>query len=460
MTLNTFHSAGVGASSVVTTTGVPRMKEIVNVAKTIKTPSLTVYLREKYANDMEKAKQIKSQLEFTKMEEIVQKTQIIYDSSEGEVSNNEDIEFIKTYQDFAQLIGYQQCTEEKLSKWVLRIEFNKEDMMNRNIFLSDIQEIIMKNSSAEDNIQCVFSDDNAGNLIMRIRVADDHADEDYLGFLQDLEKTLMSITIRGIPNIDKAQVTLKKKLSYTSNGGYQLSDEWFLGTEGVNLIDALLNEYVDETRTTSNDINEILEIFGIEAARNCIINEFNKIIEEFGINYRHIAILSDLMTYRGTIMPIERHGINRSADAGPIAKSTFEESTEILVKASTFAQNDKMSGVSSNIMMGQFPKVGTNSFDVMFDETKFLHLLKEKNTKNVKEVVKEEVTLDEVEDEIQSKFKDNLFGSVEDSFGFQLDITKNPETNINTHVMQDVGIKVKGDENVKKNRKVKLKIKK
>jgi hypothetical protein len=86
--------------------------------------------------------------------------------------------------------------------------------------------------------------------------------------------------------------------------------------------------------------------------------------------------------------------------------------------------------------------------------------LKEKNTKNVKEVVKEEVTLDEVEDEIQSKFKDNLFGSVEDSFGFQLDITKNPETNINTHVMQDVGIKVKGDENVKKNRKVKLKIKK
>ena len=146
MTLNTFHHAGVGASSIVTTSGVPRMKEIVNVAKTIKTPSLTVYLQDKYANDMEKAKQIKSQLEFTKMEEIVQKTQIIYDSNEGEVSTNEDIEFIKTYQDFAQLIGYQQCTEEKLSKWVLRIEFNKEDMMNRNIFLSDIQEIIMKNS--------------------------------------------------------------------------------------------------------------------------------------------------------------------------------------------------------------------------------------------------------------------------------------------------------------------------
>jgi DNA-directed RNA polymerase II subunit RPB1 len=259
MTLNTFHYAGVGSSSVVTTSGVPRMKEIVNVAKTIKTPSLSVYLRDEYSSDIAKAKEIKSQLVFTKMEEIVEKTQIIYENNEGDVSNDEDIEFIKTYQDFADLIGYNQCPQEKLSKWVLRIEFNKEDMMNHNIFLSDIQEIIMRNSSTEDNVQCIFSDDNAGNLIMRIRIIDEQTDEDYLSFLQELEKTLMSITIRGIPNIDMADVGLNKKLVYTANGGYQTKDEWCLQTEGVNLIDTLLNSYVDETRTTSNDINEVLD---------------------------------------------------------------------------------------------------------------------------------------------------------------------------------------------------------
>ena len=89
----------------------------------------------------------------------------------------------------------------------------------------------------------------------------------------------MSITIQGIPNIEKVQVTLKKKLDYQSNGSYQQTDEWYLGTEGVNLIDALLNEYVDDTRTSSNDINEIFEILGIEAARNCIINEFLKLLK-------------------------------------------------------------------------------------------------------------------------------------------------------------------------------------
>ena len=43
MTLNTFHFAGVSAKNV--TLGVPRLKEIINIAKKIKTPSLTIALR-------------------------------------------------------------------------------------------------------------------------------------------------------------------------------------------------------------------------------------------------------------------------------------------------------------------------------------------------------------------------------------------------------------------------------
>lgn len=42
MTLNTFHFAGVSAKNV--TLGVPRLKEIINIAKNIKTPSMKIYL--------------------------------------------------------------------------------------------------------------------------------------------------------------------------------------------------------------------------------------------------------------------------------------------------------------------------------------------------------------------------------------------------------------------------------
>jgi DNA-directed RNA polymerase II subunit RPB1 len=54
MTLNTFHYAGVSAKNV--TLGVPRLKEIINISKKPKTPSLTVYLIGQAARDAEKAK--------------------------------------------------------------------------------------------------------------------------------------------------------------------------------------------------------------------------------------------------------------------------------------------------------------------------------------------------------------------------------------------------------------------
>lgn len=54
MTLNTFHYAGVSAKNV--TLGVPRLKELINISKKPKTPSLTVFLLGQSARDAERAK--------------------------------------------------------------------------------------------------------------------------------------------------------------------------------------------------------------------------------------------------------------------------------------------------------------------------------------------------------------------------------------------------------------------
>jgi len=51
MTLNTFHSAGISAKNV--TLGVPRLKEIINIATTLKTPSMTIYLKKEHQSDKE-----------------------------------------------------------------------------------------------------------------------------------------------------------------------------------------------------------------------------------------------------------------------------------------------------------------------------------------------------------------------------------------------------------------------
>jgi DNA-directed RNA polymerase beta' subunit len=428
---DTFHNAGTG--SVVTTSGVPRIKEIINVSKTIKTPIMEVYLKPQFTETIDKAKSISNQIEFTKLHDIVEKTMIIYEHSDVIMEKNEDMEFIQIYQEFAEMIGVSQCPDDELSHWVLRIIFDKEKMMNKNIYLSDIQEVIARNSM-EDDIQCAFSDDNAKELMMRIRVREDSYDGDYLSFLQELEKLLMGITIQGLPNIEKVYPQMMKKLTYSADGSYNQTTEWYLMTIGVNLVDVLMNENVDSTRTLSNDINEITEIFGIEATRMIILRELLK-MPDYPVNYRHISLLGDIMTHRGVIMKIERHGINRSGERGPIAKATFEESLEILVKASTFGEKDKMGGVSANIMFGQLPKVGTNSFELLFDEGKFiteLNAIREKE-QNQNKPAPMGVIMEDVEHELQ-EYGGDMGEMIDDAFEFTVDPTKNPEKKITPHV--------------------------
>ena len=438
-TLNTFHNAGVGAKALVTSTGVPRIKEIINVSKTIKSPSMEIYLKDEYSTDIAGAKYVCNYIGFTKLQDIVEKTMIIYENSMDETNIEEDIEYIRTYQEFAEAIGITICPTEQTSNWILRVVFNKEKMMDKNIYLSDIQDVIQRNS-VEDDIICIFSDDNAKELMMRIRIREDSHDGDYLEFLQELEKILMGITIRGVPNIEQVIPNMRKKIVYREDGSYNQTTEWYLETSGVNLLDVFtkMNDKIDSNRTLSNDIHEINEIFGIEATRSIIIRELMK-MQDYEVNYRHLSLLGDIMTHRGIIMPIERHGINRSGERGAIAKATFEESTEILVKASTFAEKDKMGGVSANIMFGQLPRVGTNAFDILFDEVKFFNELKKMKIEGKK--YEEKVDIKEnIEEKLLKEYDENLGDSVDNMFNFSVDATKLNEKPMKPHIIPEIGL--------------------
>ena len=144
--------------------------------------------------------------------------------------------------------------------------------------------------------------------------------------------------------------------------------EWTLNTDGNNLLDIFANPLVDTQRTVSNDVNEIYQMFGIEAARECLLNEIQEVLKETSVNYRHIALLVDTMTSKGYMLSIDRHGINRS-DIGPLAKCSFEETSDMLIKAGIFSEYDKVNGVSANIMLGQVPPCGTGDSQIVVDDS-------------------------------------------------------------------------------------------
>jgi len=370
LTLNTFHSAGAAAGSVVVTAGLPRMKEIINLSKSMKVPSMRLFLKGEYSTSSSKAEEIQNKIEFTKLRDVVEKTEIIYEKVDEEglnVSNSEDMEFVKLYYEFNEIVGCDRHND--LSKWVLRIKFDREAMASKKIMMNDIQDAIYRNSQRDDDIQCIISDDNSSNLIMRIRVKSETEDEYFISFLKELEKQILDMSLRGIENVKSgSNLEDRNLIVYDPDGSYKTVKEWVINTNGSNLRDAMLMDNIDKERSVTNDIMETFEIFGIEGVRIRIIKELEKIFMESSINQRHISLIADVMTYRGTLMQIDRHGINRCPDNSVIGKASFEEVTDMFTKASIFNEVDKMTGVSANIMFGQVAPCGTNIFDLIFDE--------------------------------------------------------------------------------------------
>ncbi|BDA48126.1 probable DNA-directed RNA polymerase II subunit RPB1 [Coccomyxa sp. Obi] len=373
MTLNTFHFAGVSAKNV--TLGVPRLTEIINIAKNIKTPSLTVYLVGEASRDREAAKQVQCSLEYTTLRKVTAATEIYYDPDPMTTVIDEDREFVEQYFEMPD----EDMDINRMSPWLLRIELNRDMMVDKKLSNSDIAERI--NSLFEDELTCIFNDDNAEKLILRIRVLNDEGSKDAEAqsetddvFLRKIEATMLSqVALQGIPDIRKVSIREAQRIAPDQSApeGYSNDSEWVLDTEGVNLQEVMCHPDVDYKRTVSNHLIEIMDVLGIEAARLALLKEMRGVIEFDGsyVNYRHLAALVDSMTSRGHFMAITRHGINRQEN-GPLAQCSFEETVDILFRAACFSEKDHMTGVSENIMLGQLAPLGTGSFGLMLDETK------------------------------------------------------------------------------------------
>jgi len=196
---------------------------------------------------------------------------------------------------------------------------------------------------------------------------------------------LENVVIKGINKIESVNLRSDKNNTVFEDGEYKMKEKWILDTNGTNLIEILSHPSVDYTRTYSNDIVEVYNLLGIDAAKKLIFKEINEVLDFSGsyVNYRHLSLLCDTMTNKGKLMSIDRFGINRDRDIGPLAKCSFEETTDQIFKASIFGEIDKLDGVSANIMMGQIIPAGTGESMVFLDEMKLLDV-KPKKKKIIK----------------------------------------------------------------------------
>ena len=270
----------------------------------------------------------------------------------------------------------------------------------------------------EPQVQVICSDQNSDELrVVRLRMnmknlgggggEGDDVDMDMMEdedggqeadvFLKRLEKNMLeTLKIRGIPSIKKVYLRKETKTKWDDERGFTTTKEWVIETDGSSLMAVFSDEDVDFTRTFSNDIVETFDVLGIEGVRGSLLSELRNVISFDGsyVNYRHLACLVDVMTMNGYLMAIDRHGINRASN-GPLLKASFEETVDMLMEAACFAEEQKLEGVTENIMMGALAKAGTGDMDLLL---------------NVKEIKKNAMSSG-IEDQFTENDMNNMFGA-------------------------------------------------
>ena len=297
MTLNTFHFAGVAEMNV--TVGLPRIIEILDGRKELSTPSMEIYLQKPYSQGKD-IKKIALSIKETTLNDIALEFQInIVDLSISIKLNRE-------------LMRAASMTSVTVTNAM------KKHTKGYNVKMDD-DSIVLKSRSKEIELNSLYKD----------------------------KEKIKKVHLKGIKGI--TQVLPVKR-----------GDEFLVITAGSNLKEVLKLDSVDASKTTTNNIFEIANILGIEAARQSIINEVYNVIENQGLNVdiRHIMLVADTMTSSGAVKGITRYGVVSEKNS-VLARASFETPIKHIINAALVGEVDMLDSVVENVMINQPVPIGT-----------------------------------------------------------------------------------------------------
>lgn len=310
MTLNTFHFAGVAEMNV--TLGLPRIIEILDGRKELENPMMEIYLKKPYASGkkIEDLRQLALQIKETKLKDIATEFNI----------NIADLN--------------------------IEVKLDKEKMKEIDVTNAKVIDSISKQLKGY-NIK-----DNRNSLLLKSRSKDDSFNDAY-----KTKEKIKDVTIKGVKGI--SQVLPVKR-----------EEEFVIITAGSNLADVLQLEEVDAYRTATNNIFEIEQVLGIEAARQSIVNEIFKVIESQGLNVdiRHIMLVADTMCVSGTVKGITRYGVV-SEKSSVLARASFETPIKHIINAALVGEVDNLNSVVENVMINQPVPIGTGLSGLIVKQT-------------------------------------------------------------------------------------------
>ncbi len=300
MILRSFHLAGI--ESTISTSGLPRIIELVDAKKKPSTPVTYIYLDSKMNKKFESAEELLRKINEVRMSSIAKR--ILENFSKGKIKISLDMQSLES----EGLVARQVASR-------IEKEFGKVDV-----------------SIAE------------GGIIINMHTKN-------LKEIRAASIKMMKMLVSGVDGAGKATIRKDDK-----------TGEYYLISAGSNIEGIMGIEGVDTSRTTTNDVFAVYRLFGIEAARNALAFELAKTLKEqkISVDDRHLNLIADAMTATGTIKGVGRHGLS-GEKRSVFARAAYEETLKHLVKAAAYGEVDPMRGVTENILVGKQIPIGTGS---------------------------------------------------------------------------------------------------
>lgn len=342
--------------------GIPRFKELIDLSKNIRTPTMRVAIAPSHSASEEQRRRCAQDVEHLSLADIAGQRSVVSPS---------ELRASALWPTHAIFADHPAAPDRGDA---IRIGVGMEKCIEKNVTPCEIGLAI--ESAGARTVECMWADVNSAawevfvlvrDLEGALRAFDVEEGIDNPGVRSALGRRIVErVDVRGIAAVKSASASSATVDAVCAeSGALRDSSVGFIDTIGSDLYAVQAYPWAQWCRTTCNDVNETLRVLGIEAAIAVLFHEIQSTVSHDGssIDPRHIMSIVNTMSYRGRIIPLSRHGINRTNN-GVLVRSSFEETGDVIRDAAMFGERDDVNGVSQSIMLGKLANIGTGGFRV------------------------------------------------------------------------------------------------
>ena len=370
-TLNTFHTAG-SKKSLHNVSGIKLINNIFNVSKNPINETMIIYLDPKH-NTFSDAKKVVDQIGTVKISDLIEESMIYIDKDANKITETglkDDIEFINDFVEY----NTSKIPHQDLSSVFVRIKLDSNIMFKQNVFIETVVNAI---NNTYKSVFCVHSDNNYKSHIIRIyalisRLKTDKKETEH-GKCSEIHDTIGNIIVRGTPGINGISIQTKESIRLRTDGSPEKFDEYYIITSGSNFHEICRDvNYIDQYRLWSNNILEMKQELGYEAARYVVMKELLQIYKDIGanINEKHIILIVDYMTHNHNFVPITRHGMTSTTYLSPFQKLSFEIPVRAINNFSIESISENSNGIEVSKLLNKPFFGGTGASELILDTSK------------------------------------------------------------------------------------------